>query len=184
MTEKTEQQDPVFEILFTQEEIEERVLGLAQEISKDYELDNKTPLLLIGVLKGAVPFLTDLSQQINHPNLYIDYMGVSSYNGNTTSNKEPKITLDTKIPIKGKNVIIVEDIVDTGYSIATLIDILQARKPKSLKVCALLSKPERREIEVPIDYLGFTIPNLWVQGYGLDTNEEGRYWPYIACRKE
>lgn len=109
MTEKTEQQDPVFEILFTQEEIEERVLGLAQEISKDYELDNKTPLLLIGVLKGAVPFLTDLSQRINHPTLYIDYMGVSSYNGNTTSNKEPKITLDTKIPIKNKNVIIVED---------------------------------------------------------------------------
>ena len=183
MTEKTELQDPVFEVLLTKEEIKERISGLAQEISQDYESDSKTPLLLIGVLKGAVPFLTNLSQQIDYPNLYIDYMGVSSYNGNTTSNKEPKITLDTKIPIKNKNVIIVEDIVDTGYSIATLTDILQARKPKSLKVCALLSKPERREIEVPIDYLGFTIPNLWVQGYGLDTNEEGRNWPYIAYRK-
>ena len=183
MTEKIEQQNPVFEVLFTPEEIEERISGLAQVISKDYESDSKTPLLLIGDLKGAVPFSTRLSQQIDHPNLYIDYMGVSSYNGNTISNKEPKITLDTKIPIKDKNVIIVEDIVDTGYSIATLIDILQARKPRSLKVCALLSKPERREVEVPIDYLGFTIPNLWVQGYGLDTNEEGRNWPYIAYRK-
>lgn len=183
MTENFESKDPDFETLFTPEQINQRISELAQDISSDYELDSNTPLVLLGVLKGAVPFSVNLAQKINHPNLLVDYIGVSSYNGNTTSNREPKITLDAKIPMGNKNIIIVEDIVDTGYSIATLIDIIKAKKPKSLKICTLLSKPDKREIDVPIDYLGFTIPNLWVQGYGLDTDEVGRNWPYIAYKK-
>jgi hypoxanthine phosphoribosyltransferase len=153
------------------------------EITKDYEDDPETPLVLMGVLKGATPFLVDLSRSIQHPNLYVDFIGVSSYGSGTTSSREPQITFDSRIPIKDKHVLIVEDIVDTGYSIATLIDILKARKPKSLKVCAFLSKPSRRELEVPIDYLGFAIDDLWVQGYGLDTDEKGRNWSYIAYKK-
>lgn len=183
MTEKLEAEDRNFEVLFTPEDIEQRVDELAWEISEDYSEDQDTPLILMGVLKGATPFLVDLSRSVQHPNLLIDYIGVSSYGSQTTSSKEPQITLDARIPIKGKNVIIVEDIIDTGYSIDTLLDILKARKPKSLKVCAFLSKPSKREIDVPIDYLGFKIDDLWVQGYGLDTNEKGRNWPYIAFKR-
>jgi len=183
MTERNEIKDPDFEMLFTPKQIDQRISELAQEISSDYESDSNTPLVLLGVLKGAIPFSVNLAQKINHPNLLVDYMGVSSYNGDTTSSREPKITLDAKIPMGKKNIIIVEDIVDTGYSIATLINIIKAKNPKSLRICTLLSKPDKREIEVPIDYLGFTIPDLWVQGYGLDTNEVGRNWSYIAYRK-
>ncbi len=183
MTERLEAEDRNFEILFTPEEIRERVEEMALEISQDYSQEQETPLVLLGVLKGATPFLVDLSRSVQHPNLLIDYIGVSSYGSETTSSREPQITLDARIPIKGKNVIIVEDIIDTGYSIDTLLDILNARKPKSIKVCAFLSKPSRREINVPIDYLGFKIEDLWVQGYGLDTNERGRNWPYIAYKR-
>ena len=183
MIERLEAGDPSFEVLFTPEDIKERVAELAQEITIDYSHDQETPLILLGVLKGATPFLVDLSRLVQHPNLLIDYIGVTSYGSETTSSREPQITLDARIPIKEKNVIIVEDIVDTGYSIDTLLGILKARKPKSLKVCALLSKPSRREIDVPIDYLGFKINDLWVQGNGLDTNERGRNWPYIAYKR-
>ncbi len=183
MPERLEAEDPNFEILFTEQDIHERVLELGEQITRDYEQDPDTPLVLIGVLKGAKPFLVELSNSIQLPKLYIDYIGVSSYGSGTISSKEPKITLDSKIPIKDKNVLIVEDIVDTGYSIATLLDILYARKPNSLKVCSLLSKPGKRLVEVPIHYLGFEIDNKWVQGYGLDTNEKGRNWPYIAYKK-
>lgn len=183
MTEKLEAEDRNFEVLFTPEDIKQRVEELACDISKDYSKDKDTPLILMGVLKGATPFLVDLSRSVQHPNLLIDYIGVSSYGSDTNSSREPQITLDARIPIKGKNVIIVEDIIDTGYSIDTLLDIFNARKPKSIKVCAFLSKPSRREINVPIDYLGFEIADLWVQGYGLDTNEKGRNWPYIAYKR-
>jgi hypoxanthine phosphoribosyltransferase len=179
---KTKEND--FEILFTCEQIQERVVQLGKEIEKDYEKDHNTPLILLGVLKGAVPFITDLTRNIQiHPIIRIDYIGVSSYGSGIQSSREPQITKDTQIPIWGKNIIVVEDIIDTGYSIDTLVNILKARNPKSLKICSFLSKPDRREIEVPIDYLGFEIPDLWVQGYGLDTDEEGRHWPYIAYRK-
>lgn len=183
MVETLEAEDRDFEVLFTPEDIKQRVGELAWDISKDYSDDKDTPLVLMGVLKGATPFLVDLSRSVQHPNLLIDYIGVSSYGSETNSSREPQITLDARISIKGKNVIIVEDIIDTGYSINTLLDILKARRPNSLKVCTFLSKPSRREIDVPIDYLGFIIGNLWVQGYGLDTNERGRNWPYIAYKR-
>jgi len=183
MTERLEAEDPNFEILFDEEQIKERVCEIAEEISNDYEREPNTPLLLIGVLKGATPFIIDLSRNIKHPNLVMDYMGVSSYGSGEESSRKPEIRLKNVISAENKNVIIVEDIVDTGYSINTVLKYLLEQNPKSLKVCAFLSKPERREINVPIDYLGFTINDLWVQGYGLDTNERGRNWPYVAYKK-
>lgn len=183
MTEKQEAEDNRFEILFTEEQIQKRILQMAEEIDKDFENDPDTELILCGVLKGGAPFLIDLSRRLKHPRVRIDYIGVSSYGAQTESSREPRITMDTSIPLYSKNLIVVEDIIDSGYSMATLIRILSARDPKSLKVCSLLSKPDRREIDIPIDYLGFEIDNLWVQGYGLDTDEEGRNWPYIAYKK-
>jgi hypoxanthine phosphoribosyltransferase len=182
MTEKYEA-EPEFEILFTEEQIQARILEIAEDIDNDYENDKDTELVLCGVLKGSVPFLADLSRKIKHPKVQIDYIGVSSYGSQTESSREPRVTMNTSIPLHNKNVVIVEDIVDTGYSMMTLLKILSAREPKSLKVCSLLSKPERREVNVPIDYLGFEIKNLWVQGYGLDTNNIGRNWPHIWFKK-
>lgn len=163
-----------FEVLFTESEIRERVHELGQEITKDYAEDPDTELVLIGILNGAAFFMTDLAREVEHPNLRCDFMSVSSYEQGTQSSRDPRFLLDAKTPLEGKNIILVEDIVDTGYSMETLLRILSARNPKSIKVCSLLSKPSRREIPVPIDYLGFEIPDLFVVGYGLDKDGEGR----------
>lgn len=173
--ESTEQR----EILITCEQIKGRVAELALEIKEDVDVNN---LVLIGVLNGAAFFTTDLAREFNNPKVEIDFMSVSSYGDKTESSGEPAIHCDLKNPIKGKDVVIVEDIVDTGYSMAILLDILRARHPKSLRVCALLSKPDRREVDVPIDYIGFTIPNHWVEGYGLDTDEKCRCLKDITRR--
>ena len=167
------------EILITSEQIQKRVAELAQEIQEDVDVNN---LVLVGVLNGASFFTTDLARQFNNPNLEIDFMSVSSYGNKTESSGEPAIHCDLKNSIHGKDVVIVEDIVDTGYSMAILLDILKARRPNSLRVCALLSKPDRREIDVPIDYVGFVIENHWVEGYGLDTNEKCRCLKNITRR--
>lgn len=167
------------EILITSEQIKERVTELATEIKDDVDVDN---LVLVGVLNGASFFTTDLAREFNNPKVEIDFMSVSSYGNNIESSGEPVIHCDLKNSIMGKDVVIVEDIVDTGYSMAILLDILRARRPKSLRVCALLSKPDRREVDVPIDYIGFTIPNHWVEGYGLDTNEKCRCLKNITRR--
>lgn len=167
------------EVLITSEQIKERVTELAAEIKDDVDVDN---LVLVGVLNGASFFTTDLAKEFNNPKVEIDFMSVSSYGNNIESSGEPVIHCDLKNSIMGKDVVIVEDIVDTGYSMAILLDILRARRPKSLRVCALLSKPDRREVDVPIDYIGFTIPNHWVEGYGLDTNEKCRCLKNITRR--
>ena len=167
------------EILITSEQIKERVTELATEIKDDVDVDN---LVLVGVLNGASFFTTDLAKEFNNPKVEIDFMSVSSYGNKTESSGEPTIHCDLKNSIMGKDVVIVEDIVDTGYSMAILLEILRARRPKSLRVCALLSKPDRREVDVPIDYIGFTIPNHWIEGYGLDTNEKCRCLKNITRR--
>jgi len=167
------------EVLITCEQIKERVTELAVEIKEDIDVDN---LVLVGVLNGAAFFTTDLAREFNNPKVEIDFMSISSYGGKKESSREPAIHCDLKISIQNKDVVIVEDIVDTGYSMAILLDILRARRPKSLRVCALLSKPERREVDVPIDYIGFTIPNHWIEGYGLDTEEKCRCLPNITRR--
>ncbi len=119
-------------------------------------------------------FTSDLVKNIQHPDIYIDFMKVSSYGDEKESNREPRIIDDTKEPIQNTDVIVVEDIVDTGYSMAALLEMLYARKPNSIKVCSLLSKPSRREVDVPIDYLGFEVPDLFVLGYGLDDGGKHR----------
>jgi len=124
-----------------------------------------------------------LARAIKHPELEIDYISVSSYGSGTQSSREPIINLDLRTSIRDRNVILIEDIVDTGYSLNTLLGMLRARGPKSLKTCALLSKKDAREVEVKVDYLGFEIPNLWVEGYGLDTDQKGRARNKIVVRK-
>jgi len=169
-----------YETLLTSEQISTRINEIAEQIDKDYE--GEESLVLVGVLKGATFFLVDLARAIKNPNVEIDYINLSSYGSGTESSREPIINLDVRTPIRGKNVILVEDIVDTGYSLNTLLRMIDARGPKSLKTCALLSKSDAREVKVPVDYLGFEIPNLWVEGYGLDTDQKGRARKNIVVR--
>ncbi len=164
-------------VLISQEQIESRVAELGATITRDYrESEN---LLLLGLLRGSVVFITDLMRQIHHP-LTMDFMSVSSYSGTQTSGFI-RIDSDHKTNISGWDVILIDDIVDTGFTIHTVRKLLQDRQPHSLKICALLDKPERHRIEIPIDYLGFSIPDEFVVGYGLDIDEKGRNLPYIAA---
>jgi len=169
-----------FETLFDEKQIRKRVIKLGNEISEDFKDCNS--LLLIGVLKGSFVFMADLIREIQHPNISVDFMGISSYGSSTVSSREPIINLDIRSQIRGKQVLLVEDIVDTGYSLHILRNIVKAREPSSFKICALLSKTECREVEVPVDYLGFEIPNAWVEGYGIDTAELGRGRKEIVMR--
>ena len=158
------------EVLLSEEQIKARVKELAREISADYK--EKKPLL-IGVLKGAVVFLSDLIREMDIP-LEIDFIAVSSYGADTTSSGIVRIQKDLEESIKDKNVLIVEDIVDTGLTLNYLYDTLSSQKPNSLKVVSLLDKPDRRKVEFKADYCGFLIPDRFVIGYGLDFNEEYR----------
>lgn len=164
------------EILITETALRERIEELGQEISSDYQGEN---LHLICILRGGILFLTDLMRQISVPNT-IDFMAVSSYGTERRTTGQVRITLDLEEDIQGKNVILVEDIVDSGYTIASVLHFLETRHPKSLKVCTLLDKPERREVDVPIHYCGFKIPNKFVFGYGLDMDEYYRNLPFIG----
>jgi hypoxanthine phosphoribosyltransferase len=165
----------VGKVLIAEEDIKRRVRELGKELSRDYE--GKTPIL-ISVLKGGIIFLSDLvrSLSILHE---IDFMWVSSYKG-TESSGVVRILADLSINIEGHDVIIVEDIVDTGMTLDYIRHILLARHPKSLRICTLLDKKARRRIEVPIDYVGFEIPDEFVIGYGLDYGEKLRNLPYVA----
>jgi hypoxanthine phosphoribosyltransferase len=185
MIERLEAENPDFEILFNEEQIKERVSEIAQQITDDYKDDPDTPLVLIGVLKGATPFFIDLFRSVEHPNLMMDFVGTSSYGEGEESSRDPKITHKNSIDLEGKNALIVEDIIDTANSMYKVIhELVLPQKPKSVRLCSFLSKPSRREVDVPIDYLGFEIENVFVLGYGLDSNERGRNWPYIAYKKK
>lgn len=164
------------EILVTEEALQARIVELGAEISRDYEGER---LHLICILRGGVLFLTDLMRQISVPNT-IDFMAVSSYGVARQSTGQVRITLDLKEDIQDRHVLLVEDIVDSGYTIASVLEFLETRHPKTLRVCALLDKPERREVDVPIHYRGFRIPNKFVFGYGLDMDEYYRNLPFIA----
>ena len=156
--------------------IAERVRELGALITKEYE---GCPLVLVCVLKGSFVFCADLARAIDLP-LRIDFLGVRSYGEGTESSGVVQITQDLSRPIANEDVIIVEDIVDTGLTVAHLMDLLRTRQPRSVKVCALLHKPARARIEVKIDYLGFTIEDKFVVGYGLDFAEKFRNLPYIG----
>ena len=170
--------DPkIGEILVQPDQLKHRVRELAQEISADY---GDRDLLLVGVLKGAVFFLSDLMRAIEVP-CEVDFMAVASYGSATDSSGVVRILKDLDTPIQGRHVLIVEDIVDSGLTLQYLLRNLGARSPASLEVCALLTKPERRKVELPTRYVGFEIPNRFAIGYGLDHAERYRNLPYVAA---
>ncbi len=164
-------------ILISTADIQQRVRELALEIGRDYADD--TQLHLVSVLKGAFVFLGDLVRAMDRP-VSLDFMALSSYGKSTSSSGEVRLLKDLDSGLEGRNVIIVEDIVDTGLTLAYLQEILHARGPKSLKTACLLSKPSRRKVDVKVDYIGFTIEDRFVVGYGLDYAEQYRNLPYLA----
>lgn len=164
-------------VIVSEEDIRTRVKVLGETISRDYQDSEK--LLLLGLLRGSVVFLTDLMREIKRP-ITMDFMSISSYNKSESSGFV-RIDSDHKTNIRGWDVILIDDIVDSGYTIRTVRKLLLDREPRSLKVCALLDKPERHKVDIHIDYLGFTIPDYFVVGYGLDYDEKGRNLPYIAA---
>ena len=171
--------DDIKEILVTKEQIESKTLELANAISKDYEGKN---LLLLGLLKGSVPFMAELMKTVN---IYAEteYMAVSSYGHGTTSSGVVTITKDIDIPLEGKDILIVEDIIDTGNTLSYLKRLLQQRNPKSVKICTLLDKPDRRKVNLSADYVGFVIPDEFVIGYGLDYDEKYRAFDEVYILK-
>jgi hypoxanthine phosphoribosyltransferase len=172
--------NPNLEPLFTAEEIQTRVAELGAEIARDYQ--GQTPLL-IGVLKGACIFMSDLVRAIDL-RLGVEFMAISSYGSGTRSTGEVRIVKDLDVPVDGRDILVIEDIVDTGLTLSFLINSLHQRGAKSVKLAALLDKWERRERAVTIDYLGFKIPDAFVVGYGLDFAERYRNLPYVAVIKD
>jgi hypoxanthine phosphoribosyltransferase len=173
---QTELERAVGEILIDEEALSSRVAELGAEVSADYQ---GRDLLLIGVLKGAVFFMADLMRHVTVP-CEVDFMAISSYGDSTDSSGIVRILKDLDINIEGRDVLVVEDIIDSGLTLSYLMRNLESREPASLEVCALMTKPARREIDVPVRYIGFEIPNRFVVGYGLDFGERYRNLPYVA----
>jgi hypoxanthine phosphoribosyltransferase len=172
-------QDILAEILVDEPTLQTRIAELGAEISRDYA-DSDGTLLLICILRGGVPFLVDLMRHITVPHM-LDFMAISSYgSGARESTGNVRLTMDLQTNIRDKHVVLVEDIIDSGHTIASVLELLETRQPKSLKVCSLLDKAERREAIVPIHYRGFSIPNKFVFGYGLDLDEYHRNLPFIG----
>jgi hypoxanthine phosphoribosyltransferase len=168
---------PPGRVLINEDELRARVADLGAAIARDYERDNP---VLVGVLKGALLFMADLVRAMPIA-LTIDFIALSSYAGGTRSSGVVKLAADLSLPIEDRHVVIVEDIIDTGRTVSYLKRNLETRHPRSVRLCALLDKIERREVDVDIDYLGFTIPNLFVVGYGLDHAGLYRNLPYVAA---
>jgi hypoxanthine phosphoribosyltransferase len=167
---------PPPKVLISREHLEARIAELAAEINRDYAGSDK--LIAVGVLKGSVFFLVDLLKHLEVP-VAVDFFQTSSY-GNSTEAGEVRIRKDLDLSIRGSDVLLIEDIVDTGYTLRTILDLLKFRGARTVKLCALLDKPSRRRIEVPIDYKGFSIEDHFVIGYGLDFDERYRNLPYIG----
>jgi hypoxanthine phosphoribosyltransferase len=168
------------EVLVPDEDLQRRVAELGAEISRDYA---GRDLVMVGVLKGALLFIADLMRQLTVP-CEVDFMAVSSYGSSTDSSGVVRILKDLDAPIEGRDVLIVEDIIDSGLTLQYLLRNLRARNPGSLEVCALLTKPARRRVELPIRYVGFEIPNRYVIGYGLDYAQRYRNLSYVAVLNE
>jgi hypoxanthine phosphoribosyltransferase len=173
---QAELQSGVGTVLIDEETLRGRIVDLGEEISKDYA---GRDLLLVGVLKGAVFFMADLMRHLDVP-CEIDFMAISSYGTATDSSGVVRILKDLDINIESRHVLIVEDIIDSGLTLSYLMRNLEARGPRTLEVCALMTKPERRQIDVPVRYVGFEIPNEFVIGYGLDFAERYRNLPFVA----
>ncbi len=168
------------EILFPKEVIEGRVRELAGQISRDYA---GRELLIVGVLNGAFIFMADLIRSLDIP-CCVDFVRLASYGSCSTSSGEVRITKDLETPIRGKDVLIVEDIVDTGLTLSRLVEVLRGRRPETLRVCAFLDKTERRLVPFTADYVGFPIPDCFVVGYGLDYNEKFRFLPDVCVLRD
>ena len=164
-------------ILLSTEQIQERIAGLARAIERDH--GGAEPLHLVCVLKGAFVFLADLARALRVP-CTLDFMAVSSYAAGTTTTGEVRLLKDLDVALDGRHVVVVEDIIDTGLTLTYLLEILKARGPKSIRTACLLSKPSRRKVNVPVDYIGFEIDDHFVIGYGLDYAEQYRGLPYIG----
>ena len=167
------------DVLYTEAELKARIAELGAQITEDYRDQD---LVLLGVLKGSVFFLTDLAREIDLP-LTIEFLGASSYHGGTESSGEVRITTDVSKPLKGRHVLVVEDIIDTGLTMKFLLENLAARHPASIRLCTLLEKPSRTKLPVHIDYKGFVIEDKFVVGYGLDYDEKLRNLPFIGVMK-
>lgn len=161
---------------FTEEQLDKRVREMAAEISKDY---GDETVYMVCILKGSIFFTCDLAKRITSP-VEMDFMSVSSYGSGTSSCGVVKIVKDLDVSLEGRNVLVVEDIIDSGRTLSYLLDILKKRNPKSLKLCTLLDKPDRRVVDVDVDYVGFEIPDEFVVGYGLDYDQHYRDLPYIG----
>jgi hypoxanthine phosphoribosyltransferase len=172
--------EAIGEVLVTEDELQRRVAELGAEVSRDYA--GRTPLL-VAILKGAVPFLADLMRHLT-VECELDFMAVSSYGSSTDSSGVVRILKDLDAPIADRDVLIVEDIIDSGLTLHYLLRNLQARDPRSIGVCALLTKPERRRVDLPVRYVGFEIPNRFAIGYGLDHAERFRNLSYVAALRE
>ena len=167
-------------VLFSKEELEAIVARLGAQISRDYEGKN---LLLVSILKGSIVFMSELMRQITLP-CEIDFMAVSSYGSSTESKGKVKIIKDLDIPLAGYDVLIVEDILDSGVTLFSLMELLSVRNPKSIRICTLFDKPDRRKAAVTADYAGAEVPNAFIVGYGLDYDEKYRNLPFVGILKE
>jgi len=176
LSEKNPNREDQLKILLTQEQIEEKITELGKTISRDYA---GKELILVGVLRGSVYFMVDLTRSMHVP-FAIDFISISHYREQTDSADVVRITKDLDLSITGKHVLIIEDIVDTGLSLGYLLRNLKTRNPADIKVCTLLNVEARRIVEVPVDYKGFDLPNIFVVGYGLDYNEKYRNLQFIA----
>ena len=172
--------EPQLKILISRDQIAKTVTRLALEINRDYQ--GKQPLL-ISVLKGSFVFMADLVRQLDLP-LELDFVRVASYGAARESSGKVRVVQGVKTPVKGRDVLVIEDIVDTGITISFLLDYLDKNRPASLKLCALTDKPSRRRVTVPIDYLGFSVPNKFIVGYGLDCDEKFRNLPHICTLED
>lgn len=173
-------QKDIEEILISEEQLQEKILELGAQITADY--DDKFPLL-VGVLKGAMPFMADLMKRID-AYLEIDFMDVTSYGNATVSSGEVKIVKDLNTSVEGRDIIIVEDIIDSGLTLSYLVDLFKYRKAKSIRIITLLDKPSGRKVDLKPDYAGFDVPDAFVVGYGLDYAERYRNLPYIGVLKK
>ena len=173
--------DDIAKVYFTEEELQAKVRELGRQITEDYK-DAKEDIYCVGILKGASVFYTDLVRAIDLP-VRFDFMIASSYGSGTSTTGSVKILKDLDYDIEGKHLIVIEDIIDSGTTMSYLLKYFQHRKPASVKLCALLSKPSRRTAEVPIDYCGFEVPDEFLVGYGLDYAEVYRNLPYIGVLK-
>ena len=167
-------------VLYTKEEIAERVARLAQQISTDYQ--GKCPLL-VGILKGSFVFMADLIRLLQIP-VEIDFISLSSYGSAKVTSGKVKVVQGLRFPVKGRDVLVIEDIVDTGLTVGFFMDYLRKKKPSSLKLCALFDKPSRRQTPISIDYIGFTVPDKFLVGYGLDHNERFRHLPDLCVLED